>query len=378
MTKSYKMVVLDAMLHAGQLPGEMTVPELAQAVIRLTRYSPDLRSDFEGALDDARDLEGLLRDNPINAWVGGGTPNKDPYFELEGDRFRTLFKVKGEEREAFQDLAAELVEWRLSQYLDRAPSLATARRAIYSCNVSHAGEGRPMLFLPARQTNPGLPEGWTEIVADGDPYEANFVKVALNVIRHPETTENVLPQKLLEWFGPNAGASGTNHKVTLAQEESGWVLKPELGGPQTGQSLMRAEIPPLFGLEFVATTWQQGYVPKGNRIFLLVTLEKQGMSAEHQYGDRFLTPEIFEWQSQNRHKQDSKAGQAMLHHAENGTAVHLFVRKRGKIGSKAAPFIYCGEVEFVDWEGNQPITIRWKLRQVLNSSLTELFEVSRP
>ena len=141
---------------------------------------------------------------------------------------------------------------------------------------------------------------------------------------------------------------------------------------------MRAEIPPLFGLKFVATTWQQGYVPKDNRIFLLVTLEKRGMSAEHQYGDRFLTPEIFEWQSQNRHKQDSKAGQGMLHHLENGTAVHLFVRKRGKIGSKAAPFIYCGEVEFVDWEGNQPITIRWKLRQVLNSSLTELFEVSRP
>ena len=141
-----------------------------------------------------------------------------------------------------------------------------------------------------------------------------------------------------------------------------------------GKNYVRAEIPPLFRLEFVPNAWQRGYVSKGNRIFLLVTLEKRRMSAEYQFSDRFLAPEIFEWQSQNRHKQDSKAGQAMLHHAENGTAVHLFVRKRGKIGSKAAPFIYCGEVDFIDWEGNQPITIRWKLREPLSENMLALFE----
>jgi len=229
MTKSYKMVVLDAMLNAGQLPGEMTVAELARAVVRSTRYSPDLRSDLGEALDNPRKLEKLLRDNPINAWVGGGTPNKDPFFELEGDRFRTLFNVKEGDREDFQALTSELVEWRLAEYSNRASALKAQGEAIYSCKVSHSQEGRPLLFLPARPANPDLPEGWTEILADGETYEGNFVKIALNVIRRPGTTDNVLPQKLIEWFGPNAGASGTNQTVTLTQEESGWVLSPKIG-----------------------------------------------------------------------------------------------------------------------------------------------------
>jgi hypothetical protein len=54
----------------------------------------------------------------------------------------------------------------------------------------------------------------------------------------------------------------------------------------------------------------------------------------------------------------------------------LFVRKRGKVGSAAAPFIYCGELRFENWEGNQPITVRWRLKQPLSERVAGLFEVA--
>ena len=27
----------------------------------------------------------------------------------------------------------------------------------------------------------------------------------------------------------------------------------------------------------------------------------------------------------------------------------------------AAPFVYCGDVQFLEWHGDRPITVRWKL-----------------
>jgi hypothetical protein len=48
--------------------------------------------------------------------------------------------------------------------------------------------------------------------------------------------------------------------------------------------------------------------------------------------------------------------------AAQGVPVHLFVRKTSKIaGRGSAPFLYCGDVEFVEWEGDKPITVRWHL-----------------
>jgi Domain of unknown function (DUF3427) len=49
-----------------------------------------------------------------------------------------------------------------------------------------------------------------------------------------------------------------------------------------------------------------------------------------------------------------------------GIPVHLFVRKTSKIaGGGSAPFTYCGDVEFVEWEGEKPITVRWRLPEAL-------------
>jgi hypothetical protein len=60
-------------------------------------------------------------------------------------------------------------------------------------------------------------------------------------------------------------------------------------------------------------------------------------------------------------------------HAENGISIHLLVRKQKKIEGKGAPFVYCGPVHFVDWESDQPITIRWRLHEPVPDGLWSSF-----
>ncbi len=57
-------------------------------------------------------------------------------------------------------------------------------------------------------------------------YEADFVKVALNVVRDPGGTANVLPDLLWSWFGPDAGMPGTSFAVELYEEGGAWHLAP--------------------------------------------------------------------------------------------------------------------------------------------------------
>lgn len=52
MSRSYKMVVLLAMLNEGRLPGAIDVLDLSRAVARLASRSSKLRADFAVALDD--------------------------------------------------------------------------------------------------------------------------------------------------------------------------------------------------------------------------------------------------------------------------------------------------------------------------------------
>lgn len=133
------------------------------------------------------------------------------------------------------------------------------------------------------------------------------------------------------------------------------------------QDYLREEIPRLWGFDFQANLWRQGFVQKGRHLFLLVSLEKEGMQESHQYADHFLDASTFEWQSQNRTKQESRQGQSLKNHKEQGLSVHLFVRRRRKTQrGTASPFTYCGEVDFVDWEKDAPITIRWRLREPLD------------
>ncbi len=192
--------------------------------------------------------------------------------------------------------------------------------------------------------------------------------------RRPNASENVLHELLRGWFGPNAGASGTAQYALAERTESGWNLRPsEAVDVRTVatrlQRYRREDIPPLFGITARGRLWDQGYLRDAGHIFLLVTLDKSDLPKEHAYGDRFQSDRIFEWQSQNRMARDMPMSLELREHIARGTPVHLFVRPKAKIDGKGAPFLYRGEVEFRAWQGDQPITVTFELKERVPQAL---------
>lgn len=282
MTRSFKMLVLLAMLNEEQFPGELSAEDLCAGVRRIARRSEALHQELDVSLDDMPALRAYLEKNPIKAWAEGRGTGGTPFFDYDDGRFRTNFGVDADLSAPFAEMVRELVDWRLAEYLGRSED---------------------------------SPDG-----------------------------------------------------LSVSAEEPGTGLV-------IGRPYMRETIPRAFEMPFIAPVWQQGFVHRDDQVFLLVSLDKTGMAEEHKYGDRFLSRDLFEWESQNRHTQHGKPGQMMRHHVDRGIPVHLLVRKQRKIGQKAAPFVYCGQVEFAAWEGEQPITIRWQLREPLSPDLARLFGV---
>ena len=374
MSKSYKMLVLQAMVASDKFPGAIGIDDLANNVSRIASRSQLLAKEMGQALTDMSDMRRLLEENPIKAWCGGLGMGGEAYFDYGDGMFATR-SLAAADREAMNDLTREIVDWRLAQYLNGLHGeLHFARQII--CKVSHSG-GNPLLFLPDRNSNPGIPTGWTQVIVNGEIYEANFVKIAVNVIRVPGEKDNVLPSLITGFFGSGAGLPGTMQRVKFEFRGDNYTLAPlldEAHKPKLWQEYMRQEIAPLWGLEFSTAKWNQGFLVQGEQMFLLVSLDKDGMAAEHKYEDEFLSPDEFQWISQNRTRQESASGKQIRDHGEQGIDVHLFVREKRKTPvGKAAPFVYCGDVSFEDWEGAQPITVRWLLENPLPPHLVARF-----
>jgi hypothetical protein len=143
------------------------------------------------------------------------------------------------------------------------------------------------------------------------------------------------------------------------------TLKSDVSTAEAWRHYMREDIAPLFGLAFNPAIWNQGFIAADGHVIILVTLDKGGLNKDHRYEDHFLSPDRFQWQSQNRTKQDSNHGRLIRTHKERGVPIHLFVRNRKVLDGQAAPFVYCGEVAFESWEGEQPISVIWQLREAV-------------
>ncbi len=233
-TKSYKLVTLRALLHDRALRAGTSVTAVSRRSLELVRADPRLISDVTGeeipspATVTADTWQRFWRTWPLTHLA---SPDRsDPLYRLTGDRLEPRFTITDDLGDTFDALVAELVEWRLAEYLVRVSVQAKSR---IRCRVSHT-DGRPILFLD-RARHPELPEGWTPIEANGDTFEANFVKVAVNVARRPGEQANALHDLLRGWFGPSAGHPGTNHVVVLRHSEHGWLMEPETAvGEQLG------------------------------------------------------------------------------------------------------------------------------------------------
>ena len=270
-----------------------------------------------------------------------------------------------------RELLREILDWRLAQYLSRQ-NLGGDANADIVCRVARAGE-YPVLLLPNAATTLHLEQGPTPVRIDQGTYEALIAKIAIHVIQRPGEEQNLLPEILHRWFGDEAGQPGRGERVRLKRDASGFELEPlripAAQGLHLWERYLRGAIAPAFGLTFSQAIWNAGFIVQDPEIFLLVTLTKDDMNATHRYVDHFVSDHEFAWQSQNRTTRASKNGQLLSDHQTRGKRIHLLVRPTKKTGSKPTPFIYCGEVDFVSWEGDAPISIKWKLREAVPPSL---------
>jgi superfamily II DNA or RNA helicase/HKD family nuclease len=127
MERSYKMLVLEAMIEEGALPGVIQTDVLAARLERIAERSPFLRKELAATMDGGSgSVAAMLKSNPLRAWTGTKRGEGSEFFELAGDRFGTRFGVEGRggveagDREVLPGLARELVEWRLAEYVSRA------------------------------------------------------------------------------------------------------------------------------------------------------------------------------------------------------------------------------------------------------------------
>ena len=106
-------------------------------------------------------------------------------------------------------------------------------------------------------------------------------------------------------------------------------------------------------------------IPDANTELLFVTLNKceKQFSATTMYHDYAISPTLFHWQTQNSAKPTSGKGLSYIKQRENKKTLLLFVREQAKDeNGRTMGFVNFGPVDFVKYEGTQPMNITWKLR----------------
>jgi hypothetical protein len=373
-TRSYKIALLLAMISADAIPGEIGIDELVEQVARFATRYLKIRTDFSVNLGDEESVRRMLVDNAIRALVESQGTGNVSFFRFEKDCLSTTFEAG--DVESFRDILREVLDWRLAEFLNRQSPRDSNADII--CRVARVGD-HPILVLTSDAASLHFEQGFTPVQIDGEAYELSIEKNAINVVRKPDEDVNLLPKILRHWFGNDAGLSGNGERVKLRRGPFGFEMEalriPASQGLQVWARYLREAIAPAFGLTFSQAIWNAGFVVQDPEVFLLVTLAKRDMNTEHRYVDHFESDRVFAWQSQNRTTRASKHGQILSNHRIQGKRVHLFVRPTKKTGSKPTLFIYCGEVDFISWEGDAPISIKWKLRDAVPPRLHALLGV---
>lgn len=113
-------------------------------------------------------------------------------------------------------------------------------------------------------------------------------------------------------------------------------------------------------------------IANANTELLFVTLNKceKQFSATTMYHDYAISPTLFHWQTQNSARPNSGRGLAYITQKDSKKTFLLFVREQGKDeNGRTMGFVNFGPVDFVKYEGSQPMNITWKLQHAMPAYL---------
>lgn len=233
MTKSFKMVVLLAMLQGQHF---QTTIGMEALVAFFRHYCAEERHRLDingtnvqdGEAASAATWSGYLQSNPINAWIGGNTGKQSPYFAFdEAAREFRYIGPRPASMALFQRALLERVTWRLADYWGR-PSPG---RFVFSVIPTGSGQGLCIMFGNGA-SRAGLPDGWHPVRINGRFAYGKFVKVALNVLKATPSNDGSAPNLLTEELRqllavPNDDVRGRRLRVRLVPlpAEGSWAIE---------------------------------------------------------------------------------------------------------------------------------------------------------
>jgi len=435
LTKSFKLVLLEALLELEGFDSSPTTQELAnksfEVLQRRRVLLGDLPTEFKNIdklnSDNSEQWHRYWLKNPINAWIGGNTTTTISFFGVVEKRFNFLSNITKESYNAFVVLVQEIINYRFLQYEAR---LANKLGAVETNVLSYEKPDEQEIpyfsdlriacghFRTSQHETESI-EYKSLPISFGKLYPAkHFIARAsgdsMNGGRHPIRSGDYL---LLEVITPNNAGSNDGRIIAVEQQDvtgdDQYLLrKIKKLAPNEYQliaqnpdyppmfatdemntfarfkqvldvtdlylhhEMYKQEVAEIFGLEYKEGVWKMpGHVcPSGSDDqFLFVTLNKQQADANYRYHDYFIDKLHFHWQSQNSTTPQNKKGRRIIHSNDSEGHIYLFVKKFQKVGGKVAPFIFCGELNYLRHSDSGPINVEFELVNELAPSLVEIF-----
>ena len=434
LSKSFKLVLLEAFIELEGFITPTTTLALAEKSFDVLQRRRLLQGDLPEKYQNlnALDEKGLKawhtywKGNPIKAWIGGNKTAKKTFFSKQGDSFTYKEALNPVDQNSFVLMVQELVNYRFLQYEARLSNRAAETDAKVLPFIKPESQDIPYfsdLRIACGHFRSSLHESdnidfksLPLIYGHLDPAKHFIAQASGNSMSGGKQPIQNGDYLLLEMITPVSAGSNNGKIVAIERQDitgdDQYLLRTVHKTPEgqyqliannpdyppmmanedmhtfarlkavidpvdlyLHQSFMREDIPELFGLEFNTGLWKSGHVcPKGcDDQFLLVTLNKQGKAAEHQYHDYFIDQSHFHWQSQNSTAPTGAKGKAIIDHEKDGKRVHLFVRKNKLEAKKGAPFIYCGKLQYLKHEGEKPMSVEWALSSSLSEGVWQQF-----
>jgi superfamily II DNA or RNA helicase len=203
----------------------------------------------------------------------------------------------------------------------------------------------------------------SEEISLDDPYSMMLGYVLFNT---SVTRENLI-EKLGEAKESKVLAEFQEVLTILNQRRSRITAGKGLDGVplEVHATYSRAEILAGFGVEVTGAEFGVKFVEDKKADLAFVTLNKSELhfSPTTMYADTAISGRIFQWETQSATTDSRGDGQRYMHHKENGSTFHLFVRdfKKDPETGVTMPYMYFGPADYMEHKGNKPMRIRWHL-----------------